>query len=479
MNYGLVRYVLGYALRFEGVFLLLPFLTALIYRENGWKAYLLTAAICMAAGLLLSCKKPKHKSIYAREGFVIVSLSWLVLSMFGSLPFVISRDIPDFTDAMFETMSGFTTTGASILPDVEVLQQCNLFWRSFTHWLGGMGVFVLMMAVLPLAGGYDMNMMKAESTGPSVGKLLPKVRDTAKVLYGIYFVLTITETILLLLFGMPLFDALTTTFGTVGTGGFGIKADSLASYSPAIQNTVTVFMILSGINFSAYFFILMKKPKQAFAMEEVRTYLTVILAAALFIAWNVRDMYGTLEETLRHAFFQVASIITTTGFATTDFDLWPQFSKSILFCLMFVGACAGSTGGGIKISRFLILIKAIRKELNSLVHPRAVRQIFIDKRVITSEVVHSVTIFVGLHFLVFLGSFLLISLDNLSFTTNYTAVAATLNNIGPGFEQVGPVMNFDCFSVFSKWVFIFDMLAGRLELLPVMLLLSRNSWKKY
>lgn len=479
MNYGLVRYVLGYALKFEAAFLLFPCLVAMLYQENAGWAYVITAILCWGVGTLLSWKKPRSKSIYAREGFVIVSLSWLVLSLFGALPFVISGDIPEFTDAMFEMVSGFTTTGASILPDVEALQYTNLFWRSFSHWLGGMGVFVLMMAIQPLAGGYDMNMMKAESTGPSVGKLLPKVRDTAKILYGMYFTLTIVEIVLLLLFGMPAFDAFTMAFGTVGTGGFGIKADSFASYAPALQNIVTVFMILSGINFSAYFFLINKKPKQAFQMEEVRAYLGIILASALLIAWNIRDMYGTLEETLRHAFFQVGSIITTTGYATVDFDQWPEFSKAVLVCLMFVGACAGSTGGGIKVSRFLILGKAIRKELNSLIHPRGIRQIFMDKRVITNEVVHSVAIFVGLHFLVFLGSFLVVSLDNLSFTTNYTAVAATLNNIGPGLDMVGPVMNFDCYSVGAKWVFIFDMLAGRLELMPVMLLLSRSSWKKY
>ncbi|MGI6094663.1 MAG: TrkH family potassium uptake protein [Lachnospiraceae bacterium] len=479
MNYGLVKYVLGYALRFEAIFLLLPGVTAVIYREKAGVAYAAVAVICCLLGFFCSWKRPKDTSLYAKEGFVIVSLSWLVLSLFGALPLVISGDIPNFTDAVFEMVSGFTTTGASILPDVEALQYSNLFWRSFSHWLGGMGVFVLMMAILPLAGGYDMNMMKAESTGPVVGKLLPKVRDTASVLYKIYFILTVTEFVILLFWGMPVFEAMTTTFGTVGTGGFGVKADSLASYRPAIQNTVTIFMVLSGINFSAYFFILMKKPLQVLKMEDVRTYLGIILASSLLIGWNIRDLYDSVGETLRHAFFQVGSIITTTGFATVDYEQWPEFSKMILVCLMFIGACSGSTGGGIKVSRILILVKAIKKELNSLIHPRAVRQIFIDQHVVTDGVVHSVAIFIGLHFLILLGSTLLISLDNFGFTTNFTAVAATINNIGPGLADVGPTMNFAGFSAFSKWILIFDMLAGRLELMPVLLLLSRNSWKKY
>lgn len=478
MNYGIVRYVLGYAMKFEAAFLLLPCMIAVIYREKAGWAFAMVAVLCLLAGTICTIRKPQRKDLYAREGFVIVSLSWVLLSAFGALPFVLCGDIPHFVDAMFETVSGFTTTGASILTDVEALRYCSLFWRSFTHWVGGMGVFVLIMAVLPMAGGYDMNIMKAESPGPSVGKLVPRVRDTALVLYKIYMIITVAEIVILLCLGMPAFEAVTITFGTVGTGGFGTKADSIASYSPAIQNTITVFMILSGVNFSAYFFLMMKKPLQALKMEEVRAYLGIILASALLIGWNIRDLYGSLEETLRHAFFQVGSIITTTGYATTDFDRWPAFSKTILVTLMFIGACAGSTGGGIKVSRIVILLKAIKKELHAIVHPRAIRQLFMDGHVISDGVVRSVTIFTGLYFIIFFVSWLLVSLDNLSFGTNFTAVAATLNNIGPGLEQVGPVMNFACFSIFSKIVLIFDMLAGRLELLPMMVLLSHSGWKQ-
>lgn len=401
------------------------------------------------------------------------------MSCFGAIPFVISGWIPNPVDALFEVVSGFTTTGASILTDVEVLPKCLLFWRSFTHWIGGMGVLVFLLTLIPLAGGSHMNLMKAESPGPSVSRLVPKVKSTAKILYLIYIVMTIAEIILLLIGKMPLFDALTTAFGTAGTGGFGIRNDSIAGYSTYNQVVITIFMILFGVNFNVYFLFLLRKFKQASVSEEVRAYFLIIFAAILVITWNVHGMFDNIGQALQQVSFQVASIITTTGYATTDFNLWPQASRTILVMLMFVGACAGSTGGGIKVSRFLILLKAAKKELIQLLHPRSVRKIKIDGKAVEHEVVRSTNVFMGIYILVFAFSILLISFDNLDLATNFTAVTATLNNIGPGLELVGPTGNFSVFSNFSKLVLTFDMLAGRLELFPLLLLFVPDTWKKF
>lgn len=480
MNFSIVRYIIGYLLQFEGGFLLLPTLVGILYGETKAAiSFFITAALCFAAGKLLSLKRPAHKELYTREGFAAVALGWLILSMFGALPFVFSGDIPNYIDALFETISGFTTTGASILVDVEALTHASLFWRSFTHWIGGMGVFVFIMSVLPLMGGTTMNLMRAESPGPSVSKLLPRVKDTAKILYQIYIGITIIECVLLCLCGMELFDSLTTTFGTVGTGGFGIKSDSIAGYSPLIQNVVTLFMILSGVNYAAYFCILRKQFKEAFSIEEVKWYFMIILASVGIITLNIHDMYSSLGESIRHAFFQVGSIITTTGFATVDFNGWPQLSKTILVLLMFVGACAGSTGGGIKVSRIVILFKAAHKELSMMIHPRQVKKTKMDGHVITHETLRSTNVFISVYLIILLLSVLLIGIDNYDFTTNFTAVVATLNNIGPGLELVGPAENFALFSPFSKCVLMFDMLAGRLELFPMLIILLPSCWKKY
>lgn len=478
MNYSMIIYILSFVLKFEGMFLLLPAVTGLIYGEmsSGW--YFLTAGISALLGVVLGYKKPKSMMLYTREGFVSVALSWLVMSLVGALPMTLCGDIPFYIDSLFEMISGFTTTGASICPDVEVLAHCTLMWRSFSHWIGGMGVFVFIMAILPMVGGSTMNLMKAESPGPSVSKLVPHVKDTAKILYGLYIGITVTEIVLLLIFGMPLFDALTTTFGTVGTGGFGIKGDSIAGYSGILQWIVTAFMILSGVNYTAYYYILCKKFKDAWGMEEVRWYLLIIMLAASLITLNTRGFYGSLSETARHAFFQVGSIITTTGFATADFDLWPAMSKTILVSLMFLGACAGSTGGGMKVSRFVILFKTIRKELSLIIHPREIKKISMDGHAVEHEVIRSTNVFLAIYFLLIIVSVLLVSVDEFSFTTNFTAVVATLNNIGPGLEMVGPTGNFAGFSVFSKCVLMFDMLAGRLELFPVMIMLLPSTWKK-
>ena len=478
MNYSIVLYILGCVLKFESAFLVLPALVGLIYREHASVSYLAVAVLCLTLGVLLTHKKPRSTNLYTREGFVAVALSWIIMSIFGAIPFVLTGDIPFYVDALFETISGFTTTGSSILTDVESISKASLFWRSFTHWIGGMGVFVFIMAILPMMGGSTMNLMKAESPGPSVSKLVPHVKDTAKILYGIYIAITICEATILRALGMPLFDSLTTTFGTVGTGGFGIRNDSIAGYSPAIQITITVFMILSGINYTAYFYILTGKIKELFKIEEVRWYLAIIFGSVAVITWNVRSLYPTFSETLRHAFFQVGSIITTTGYATTDFDLWPALSKTLLVTLMFIGACAGSTSGGIKVSRILILLKTIRKELSLIIHPRQVKKIRMDGHPVDHETLRSANVFLVVYFVLLLTSMLLISVDEFDFSTNFTSVVTVLNNIGPGLNLVGPTQNFSIFSPFSKFVLMFDMLAGRLELFPMMILLMPSTWKR-
>lgn len=478
MNYSIIRYVLGTVLKFESVFLLLPVFVGAVYGEKSAFAFVIVALLCLGTGLLLSFRKPKSYVFYAVEGFVSVSLSWLVLSVFGALPFWISGEIPSFTDALFEAISGFTTTGASILSDVEALSHGCLFWRSFTHWIGGMGVLVFVLAVFPMRGGQTMFLMKAESPGPSVEKLVPRVRTTATILYGVYTIMTFVEIILLAVTGMPLFDAVTLSLGTAGTGGFGILNDSVGSYAPHLQVIITVFMILFGVNFNVYYLLLRKKLRSAFQSEEVRTYLAIILVSGVAIAWNIRKIFPNPLEALRHAFFQVASIITTTGYSTVDFDVWPRFSTTILVFLMFVGACAGSTGGGMKVSRILIMIKSMFRELFMISHPHGVRKVKMDGRTVEEETRHSIHIFVVSYALIYALSLLLISLDNFDFTTNFTAVAATINNIGPGLSMVGPTANFSIFSGLSKYVLMLDMLAGRLELLPMIVLFAPITWKR-
>lgn len=479
MNYSIIFYILGWILNFEAAFMALPCIVAILYQEPAGWSFIISMAICLSIGTLLVLRRPKNQVFYLKEGFVTVALSWIVLSIMGSLPFLLSGSITNPVDAMFETVSGFTTTGASILKDVEVLPFSLLFWRSFTHWIGGMGVLVFVLTLLPLAGGYHMNLMRAESPGPSVSRLVPKVRSTAKILYGIYIGMTILEIILLLLGKMPLFDALTTSFGTAGTGGFGIKNDSIAGYSPYLQNVVTVFMILFGVNFNVYFLIISGRIVQALKSEELRYYLVIIGASILFITMNIRGSFQSIGEAFHHSAFQVASIITTTGYATANFDQWPEVSKTILVMLMFVGACAGSTGGGIKVSRLVIMIKTVKKELGQYLHPQLVRKVTVDKRVVDHEVVRSVNVFMVAYVLIFSFSVLLIGFDKHDLITNFTAVAATFNNIGPGLEVVGPSQNFSVFSNGAKLVLIFDMLAGRLEIFPMLLLFVRDTWRKF
>ena len=478
MNYRIIKYIVGWVLIFEAVFMAPALLTALIYQEKAGSSLMIAMGLCLIVGGLMTRKKTENKTMYAREGFVTVALCWIVLSIFGALPFVISGYIPSYIDALFEVVSGFTTTGSSILNNVEALPNCLLFWRSFTHWIGGMGVLVFVMAILPLAGGNNMYLMKAESPGPSVGKLVPKVKSTATILYGMYLILSLAQLILLLLGRMPLFDALATMFGTAGTGGFGIKNDSMAGYSTYIQAVTTVFMILFGVNFNVYYLFLKRKWGMAVKSAEVKAYFGIIFVSIALITINISGMFPSVLEALHHAAFQVGTIITTTGFMTTDFDLWPSFSKTILVMLMFIGACAGSTGGGFKVSRIVILFKSILKELDVIVHPHNVKKLKVDGRVVEHSVVRSVNVFLASYVMIFAVSLLLISLDNFDFTTNFTAVAATMNNIGPGLSMVGPTKNFAQFSDFSKLVLTFDMLVGRLELFPLLILFSRNTWKR-
>lgn len=478
MNYKTIFYTLGMVIGFEGICMIFPLICALFYGESQWYSFLICMVICFIVALVLTFKKPEKKNMYAKEGFVIVSLSWIFMSIIGALPFMLSGVTDRFMYALFEIVSGFTTTGATIFGDVEILPKSILFWRSFSHWLGGMGVLVLLVAVLNLAGGSNMFLLKAESTGPNVSKLVPKVKSSTKILYCIYIGMTFIEIILLLIFDMNLFEALTLTFGTAGTGGFGILNSSAGSYSPSVQWIITIFMILFGVDFSVYYFILIGKFKILLKSEEVRAYFGIILASILLISINCFSIWGNVADTVRHSAFQVGSIITTTGYATTDFNLWPEFSKTILVVLMFIGACAGSTGGGVKVSRILILLKTIVKEIKVSAHPKSTHKTLMNGRSIEHETLRAVNVFMVSHIAIFMISFLLISINGFDFTTNATGVLATLNNIGPGLNMVGPTGNFSAFSDFSLLVFIFNMLAGRLEIFPLLILFSKHTWKK-
>ena len=476
MNTSIIRYILGQVMKVEALFLLLPCLVALIYEEKQGYAFLTVAGISGLIGIITTIKKPTNNTFYLKEGCVATALSWIIMSIIGCLPFVLSGDIPSFTDALFETISGFTTTGASILTDVEALSYACLFWRSFTHWIGGMGVLVFILAVMPLSSGSNINLMRAESPGPSVGKLVPKIRYTARLLYIIYIILTLIEMVFLLFGKMPLFDAITTSFGTAGTGGFGIKNDSIMGYSPYIQWVVTIFMILFGVNFNAYYFIFLKEFKKAFSIEEVRCYFLIIFISTAIIFLNILQTGMKVGDCFRHAAFQVGSIFTSTGFATADFNLWPETSRTILVLLMFIGACAGSTGGGIKVSRIVIMIKTVFKELHSYIHPKSIKKIKMDGKPVEHEVVRAINVYFITFIILFTLSVFALSFEGHDLITNFTAVIATLNNIGPGLELVGPTGNFGFFSPFSKYVLMFDMLAGRLELFPLLILFHPSLW---
>ncbi|MBR6382463.1 MAG: TrkH family potassium uptake protein [Lachnospiraceae bacterium] len=479
MNISIILYTLGRVLAIESAFMVLPGIVALIYQENNWWTYFVVALVGMLAGLLVSLRKPKNTQFFAKEGFASVGLAWLLISLTGALPPFISREIPNYIDAVFEMSSGFTTTGATILTDVEAMSHATLFWRSFSHWIGGMGIFVFLLAVMPMVGGVNMHLLRAESPGPVVGKLVPKMKDSSQILYIIYIFLTVVQILSLWIMGMSFFEAVCTACATAGTGGFGIYNSSIANFSTLIKWDVTIFMILYGINFNVYFLILARKFKSIFKIEEVRTYLIVIVVSVLIITLNIFKTYDTFGGALTDAAFQVASIITTTGFATCDFNLWPSLSKTILILLMVTGACAGSTGGGLKFSRVLILIKAVRQEINSFIHPRSVKAVGMDDRTVDKAVVKSVCVYAVLFALIYFGSVFIVSIDKYDMVTNFTAVLATMNNVGPGFEVVGATGNYAGFNYLSKIVFIFDMLAGRLELYPILLLFVPMMWKKH
>lgn len=483
MNYKMVGRFLAQILTVEGLFMIPAVIIGYVCGEdNAMQALLwsILIIVVVVAFLRLTCRHAAS-GFYAKEGLACVGLGWIGMSLFGGLPFFIAREIPNYVDALFEIVSGFTTTGSSILPAVEDMSQCLLYWRSFSHWLGGMGVLVFLLAIVPAGGkgrGYTMHILRAESPGPVVGKLVPKMKDTAKILYLIYILLTVINIIFLLAGHMPAFDAFCTAFGTAGTGGFGIKNDSIAGYSPYLQNVTTVFMLLFGVNFSCYYLLLIRQFKAVFFDEELRLYLGAVLGSTALIVWNLRGFYGSLGETIRHAAFQVSSIITTTGFATTDFDKWPGFSKAIILSLMVLGACAGSTGGGLKCGRALILLKSAHRNIRKVLHPQKVQVVRNNGRMVDEKIVASINAYMAIYVIIVILSFLMISIDGFSVETNLSAVLACFNNIGPGLDAVGPTCNFSAYSIFSKLVLIGDMLAGRLEIFPILILLSRSAWSQ-
>ncbi len=481
MNYRLVLRYISKIMLIEALLMIPSVVISLFLREyaalEGFSIAIF--AILFTYTIAWACTRHARSTFNAREGLICVGLSWIVLSFFGCIPFVVSGAIPSFVDAFFEIASGFTTTGASILTEVEPMDKGLLFWRSLSHWVGGMGVLVFLLALDPGKGhgqGFTMHIMRAESPGPDVGKLVPHIKDTAKLLYRMYLLLTVLDIVFLLIGGMPLFDSLCTAFGTAGTGGFGIKNDSLGSYSPYIQNVTTIFMILFGVNFSCYYLLFLKKFKSVFKDEEVRLYFGMILGSIVLIAYNIRGLYGSIGETIRHAAFQVGSVITTTGFSTVDFNEWPGFSKGILLCLMLVGACAGSTGGGLKCARFLILVKGLRRNMHQALCPHKVQVVRNNGKMINEKIIQNVNAYFAAYVLIMIASFLVISLDGFSIETNVSAVIACFNNIGPGFGDVGAASNYSAYSALSKIVLSFDMLAGRLEIFPIVVLFTRSAW---
>lgn len=481
MNRKMVFYLLGKVIIIEAALLSLPLICSLCYGEKCISSFLITIAICLALGfLLIVAHKPKDKTIFAKEGFVIVAFAWIVLSALGALPFVISGAIPNFVDAFFETVSGFTTTGATILGgnEIETMSKGLLFWRSFTHWIGGMGILVLVMAIVPADSGRSIHIIRAEMPGPIIGKLVPKLKSTAKILYLIYIFLTLLEVILLFAGGMSLFESLVHSFGTAGTGGFGVKADSIASYNPYLQWVITVFMLIFGINFNIYYLIIAGKLRNVFKSEELWCYVGIVMAAVALVTYNIHNLVDGFWETVRQSAFQVASIMTTTGYATADFNLWPGLSKGILFILMFIGACAGSTAGGIKISRIVLLFKRISVNLHHMIHPRGAEAVRFEGKKVENETLNGVLVYFAIYFVCFTVILFVLLFEPFDFETNISAVAACFNNVGPGLSKVGPMGNYDIFSYLSKTVLSFAMLLGRLEIYPLILLFSPRNWIK-
>lgn len=477
MNKSMIAYILGWIMKLEGLFMLIPVLVALIYREHNGMWFAIVAVCALVFGAVVTHKKPESNVFYMREGCIATAMSWFIMSVIGCLPFFLSGEIPSFTDALFETVSGFTTTGSTILSDVESLSYCMLFWRGFTHWIGGMGVLVFLLAVIQMTGGSNMNLLRAESPGPAVGKLVPRMMHTARILYVIYLGMTVILFVLLVCGKMSVFESLTTAFSTAGTGGFGIRNDSLASCSPYIQWVVTIFMILFGVNFNAFYFLLLRKWKLLFHMEEVWAYFGVIVAAILIIMTNTYGWVGNVMENLRNTSFQVGSIITTTGFMTVDFDQWPSLSRYVMLFLMMIGACAGSTGGGMKVSRFLLSVKSALRELNSYLFPKSIKKIKMDGKTVDEEAIRGINVYFTAYMLLVILSTFLVCIDGTDLVSGFSSVLGTFNNIGPGLAKYGPACNFGVASTFSKCVYIFDMLAGRLEIFPVLILLYPPSWR--
>ena len=477
MNRRMILNTVGLMLKVEAALLLLPAIAALIYGESCLWSILISAAISLAAGFALTLlSRPKSQVIYAREGFITVALAWVAVSAVGALPFYISREIPSYIDAFFETVSGFTTTGASILANVEVMSRGLLFWRSFTHWVGGMGVLVFVMALVPSVTDRSIHIMRAEMPGPVVGKLMPRARDTASILYKIYVGMTLLQIILLWIGGMPLFESIVHAFGTAGTGGFGVKADSIAGYSPYLQWVITVFMLLFGINFNLYYLLLIRRFRAAAQSSECWYYLGIVGVCIALITVNILPMYANFREALRLSAFQVASIVTTTGYATADFNLWPQFSKAILLLLMIMGACAGSTGGGLKVSRAVMLFKMVGKEIRHLLHPRSVNSVRFEGKHVDGATLKSVSSYFAIYIICILAICLILSLEPFDLETNLSATLACFNNIGPGLAAVGPASNYAAYSPVSKLVLSLAMLLGRLEIYPLLLTLAPGTW---
>ncbi len=471
--------IIGKMMGVEGLLLLIPALVSLIYREKSGFSFLIVSAVLFLIALIASRIKPKERRIYGKEGLVIVSSAWILWSLFGAVPFYISGSIPSYLDALFETISGFTTTGSTILKDIEALPMGISFWRALTHWVGGMGVLVFVMVLTNLEKDSSMHLMRAEVPGPEADKLVPKARSTAKILYLMYFILTVVEVVFLMLGGMNLYDALIHSFSTAGTGGFSNRNASVSYYNSAyIDGVITVFMILFGINFNAYYLLRMKKWKEVWKNEEIRAYLGIIAATMLMITFNIEKLYGSLLHAFRFASFQVASVITTTGFYTADYNVWPEFSKALLLFIMLVGACAGSTGGGIKVSRLVILLKSIRQEIRRILHPKSVTIIRMNGKKVGADTLRGVYVYFCAYIMVMIASVLIVSINNFDFATTFSAVLTTLNNVGPGISLVGPVDNFSFFSPLSKIVFCLDMLIGRLEVFPCLILMAPDLWRR-
>lgn len=480
MNRRMVFYTVGQIIKIEALLLALPLLVSVYYNESKCSLSILTTiGIALALGFLFTVVfKPSNRVIYAKEGFVTVAMAWFFLSLIGSLPFVFSKDIPLFFDAFFETVSGFTTTGSSILTNVEAMSKSLLFWRSFTHWIGGMGILVFVMAIIPNVTDRSMHIIRAEMPGPIIGKLLPRAKDTAKILYIIYIVMTIIEIVLLRLGGMPLFDSVLNSFGTAGTGGFGIKADSIAGYNSYLQWVIAIFMFLFGVNFNLYFLLLMKKIRTILKSTELWTYIIIVSISTAVITANIYSLVKNFSDALRLSFFQVSSIITTTGYATTDFNLWPGLSKSILLVLMFIGACAGSTAGGLKVSRFVILLKLIKNEFRHVLNPHTVNSVRFEGKPVDKAILKNVLVYFAIYIVCFFCIFLVISFEPFDMETNFSAAATCFNNVGPGFSLVGPDSNFSAYSSFSKVILSFAMLLGRLEIFPILIALTPSTWVK-